>query len=176
MKKLFASAITAFFPGNTTWLQRVVTDAISITAVDNIGGSFVSPSGTPTPTTIIGCRWSSDKKTIDGDFISYLQKGPLTLIGNRFYNKVRHAKIRIFAGTTGDSTTAKVIAIGNVFRSDLSAPYPQGRDRMILDRGDGSYGNPGVNVGIDHSVWVNNSNNPSGGTPDFSMDNVLPIP
>jgi hypothetical protein len=165
------------FSGNTTWLQRVVTNGSAIVAVENIGGSFISPSTIPTPTTVIGCRWSSDKQTLDGDFIAYLQKGPLTLIGNRFYNKVRHAKVRVFAGTTADSTVGKVTAIGNVFRSDLAAPYPQGPSRMILDRGDGSYGTPGVNVGVDRSVWIGNSNNPSGGaTLDFAMENVIPIP
>jgi len=163
--------------GNTTWLQRVTTDGTGIIAVDNIGGSFVGPSGIPTPTTVVGCRWSSDKKTIEGDFIVYMQKGPLTLIGNRFYNKIKHGKIRVFAGSTADSTSTKVTAIGNVFRSDLALPYPQGLARIIPDRGDGGPGTPGVNCAVDRSVWINNTNNPSGGSPtDAVMDNVLPLP
>lgn len=142
------------FDGNTSWLQRVVTDGTKIVRVDRIGGSFVGPSGVASPTTIIGCRWSSDQEPADGDVIAYMQCGNLNLVGNRFYTKRQHARFRLLA--LDAQRQAKLIAHGNTFRCERPLPWPNPRERMLMDRGDGSI----MQTVPWSGSWLGNANDP----------------
>jgi hypothetical protein len=131
----YANGTPLYNPGGGTVFQKVVTDGSKIVSVTATGGSVGSPSGSGSPVTIKNLGWSSASEPWDGPFINWMQKGPLTLIGNRFYVKSTYGRIRALASGT---LTGKVTMIGNTWRTNLAGPWPDLVDRMFFDRGDGS--------------------------------------
>jgi hypothetical protein len=134
-------------PGAGTFLQCVMTNDTGITTVKALGGRHHMPSTGISPVTIKNVGWSSNKEPWDGQFIKWMQKGPLSLIGNRFYVKTTYGNIGVYGAKDPTKAAGKVLLIGNAWRTDLPGPWPEIADRIKVDQGDGGLGVPGSTAG-----------------------------
>lgn len=128
-------------PSGGTVCQKVTTNATQITAVLQWrGGRPNHETLGAQPITLEGCRYSSNLEASDGFFIVCRHRGPLNLIGNRFYTKTTYGKILVYGPGTGVAGTV-VNDVGNMWLTDLAGPYPSLQSRTVMDEYGGIPGN-----------------------------------